>query len=196
MLFVFWILQIIGNAARRTGRHDDEFRHSLSNAVVELQSGLTGRVWRIARNCLPHRLGKYPAGLIPWPAHADGAAGARLPGCEVPTFPQSARQTAQVFHLCRSDRYAGPSSQILTNVDSTIGRIASQRTPAYLNGDIYTSPEVFQYGTQSVVLGAGLGKAGMNWDLVRQFVVIADAGSLMQAARASGVSQPTLSRNL
>jgi DNA-binding transcriptional LysR family regulator len=36
----------------------------------------------------------------------------------------------------------------------------------------------------------------LNWELIRLFAIIADAGSMTKAARVSGVSQPTLSRSL
>ncbi|MFN7756272.1 MAG: LysR family transcriptional regulator, partial [Betaproteobacteria bacterium] len=38
--------------------------------------------------------------------------------------------------------------------------------------------------------------AGFNWALVRSFLAVLDAGSVMRAARQIGAQQPTLSRHI
>jgi hypothetical protein len=40
-----------------------------------------------------------------------------------------------------------------------------------------------------------MNKSNFNWTLIQSFLVVMEHGSLMRAARATGVSQPTLGRH-
>ena len=51
-------------------------------------------------------------------------------------------------------------------------------------------------GLHSSGTEAGMTEANFNWALVKSFIAVLDAGSLMGAARKLGAQQPTLSRHV